>query len=75
MIIYLYKISIQYTNPFKRYRTETKSVMYGMDGTDRRDGHTDSGDTIWPPIENGGGIKIFFVIGTAVLKLCTLLMF
>ena len=30
----VYKISIQYTNPFKRYRTETKSVMYGTDGTD-----------------------------------------
>ena len=50
----VYKISIQYTNPFKRYRTETKSVTYGTDGTDVR---TDSGDTICPPIENGGGIK------------------
>ena len=47
----VYNISIQYTNPFKRYRTETKSVMY------RTDGCTDSGDTICPPIENGGGIK------------------
>ena len=52
----MYKISIQYTNPFKRYRMETKSVTYG----------TDSGDTICtplpspppPPIENGRGIKI-----------------
>ena len=45
----VYKISIQYTNPFK-----TICVTYGTDGTDVR---TDSGDTIWPPIENGGGIK------------------
>ena len=55
----VYKISIQYTNPFKRYRTETKSATYGMDGTGRTDGtdvHTDSGDTIWPPIENDRGI-------------------
>ena len=28
----VYKISIQYTNPFKRYRTETKSVTYGTYG-------------------------------------------
>ena len=47
----MYKISIQYTNPFKRYRTETKSVTYGMDV------RTDSGETICTPIENGGGIK------------------
>ena len=34
MIIYLCKkISIQYTNPFKRYRTETKRFTYG-DGRD-----------------------------------------
>ena len=42
----MYKISIQYTNPFKRYRTETKSVMGRTDGTDVR---TDRGDTICPP--------------------------
>ena len=50
----VYKISIQYTNPFKRYRTGTKSVTYGTDG------HTDSGDTICPPTleiwGRGGGI-------------------
>ena len=28
----VYKISIQYINPFKRYHTETKSVTYGTDG-------------------------------------------
>ena len=39
----MYKISIQYTNSFKRYRTETKSVTYGTDV------RTDSGDTICPP--------------------------
>ena len=58
MIIYVYKISIQYTNPFKRYRTETKSVT---DGTDRTDG---TGGLMYgqrwyymlPRIENGGGI-------------------
>ena len=53
----MYKISIQYTNPFKRYRTETKSVTYGTDGTEVR---TDSGDTICPSIENGRGIKKIF---------------
>ena len=57
----VYNVSIQYTNPFKRYRTETKSVTYGADGrTDGTDVRTDSGDTICPPpppIENGGGIK------------------
>ena len=51
----VYTISIQYINPFKRYRTETKSVTDGMDI------RTDSSDTIWHPIENGGeggeGIK------------------
>ena len=42
----VYKISIQYTNPFQRYHTESKSVTYGTDGTDVC---TDSGDTICPP--------------------------
>ena len=61
--ISMYKISIQYTNPFKRYRTETKSVTYRTDGTgrtDRTDGtdiRTDSGETICSPIENSGAIK------------------
>ena len=32
----VYKISIQYTNSFKRYRTETICVTYGMDGADVR---------------------------------------
>ena len=41
----MYKISIQYTNPFKRYRTETKSVTYGTDGTGRDGtGWADGGD-------------------------------
>ena len=64
--IHVYKMSIQYTNPFKRYRTETKSVTFGTDGTEGRtdgmDGRTDvctdSGDTICTPIENGGGIMM-----------------
>ena len=29
----VYKISTQYTNPFKRYRMETKSVMYATGQT------------------------------------------
>ena len=48
------KISIQYTNPFKRYRTETKSVTYGTDGRDGTDVCTDSGDTICPPFKMAG---------------------
>ena len=32
-------------------------VRDGTDGTDRTDVRTDSGDTICPPIENGGSIK------------------
>ena len=49
--ILVYKISIQYTNPFKRYRTETICVTYGTDV------RTDSGDTYYMPpprVENGG---------------------
>ena len=34
----MYKIPIQYTNPFKRYRMETICVTYGTDGQDLRDG-------------------------------------
>ena len=61
----IYKISIQYTYPFKRYRTETKSVTYGMGG---RDGRTDSGDTVCAPhpTENGGGIKTIYLIPTLI---------
>ena len=44
---------IQYTNPSKRYRTETKSVTYGIDG---RDGRT--AVILYAPIENGGGINM-----------------
>ena len=53
----LYKISSQYTNLFKRYRTETICVPYE---TDER---TDSGGSICPTlsIENGGGI--IYIIG------------
>ena len=66
MIIYLcIKISIQYTNLFKRYRTETICVTYGTDGrdgwtgrmdkwTDRTDGRMDSSDTICPPLKMVG---------------------
>ena len=50
--IHVYKISIQYTNLFKRYRTDTICVTYRTDGRDgRTDGRTDgtdSGDTICP---------------------------
>ena len=45
----MYKISIQYTSLFKRYRTETICVTHGTDGTGRTDGRTDSGDTICSP--------------------------
>ena len=44
------KISIQYTNPFKRSRTETKSVM---DGTGRM--YVRTAVILYAPIENGGG--------------------
>ena len=63
----VYKISIQYTNPFKRYRTEAKSVTYGTDGTGwmGRTGRTYVRTAVIlyappppPPIENGGGIKM-----------------
>ena len=58
----VYKISIQYTNPFKRYRTETICITYGTDGLDGR-----TYGQRWyymsphalPRIENGGGIKTF----------------
>ena len=46
----MYKISNFYTNPFKRYRTETKSVTYETDV------RTDNGDTIYATIENGGDV-------------------
>ena len=36
----VYKISIQYTNPFKRYRMETICVTYGTDGWDGQMGRT-----------------------------------
>ena len=59
----VYKISIQYTNPFKRYRTETKSVTYGTDGTGRDGTDVRTYGQRWyymppppPPIENSGGI-------------------
>ena len=51
----MYKISIQYTNLFKRYWTETICVTYETDRTDGTDVRTDSGDTICTPIENGEG--------------------
>ena len=51
----VYKISIQYTNPFKRYHTETKSVT---NGTDRTNGRTYVRTAvILYAIENGVGIK------------------
>ena len=58
MIISVYKISIQYTDLFKRYRTGTICVTYGSDG---RDGRTYGQRWYYmpptPPIENGGDIK------------------
>ena len=54
----VYKISIQYTNLFKRYRTET--ICYVQDGTDRTDLRTAVILYAPPhptPNENGEGIK------------------
>ena len=46
LYIPVYKISIQYTIPFKRYCTETICVtLYGKDGTDVL---TERGDTTFP---------------------------
>ena len=62
----VYKISIQYTNPFKIYRTETNCVTYRMDGWMDGTGWTyirtavilyAHPPTSPPPIENGRGIK------------------
>ena len=72
----MYKISIQYTNPFKRYRTETKNVTYVTGRTyvqtAVRDGRTyGQRDTICSPTENGGGIKNILLIysyGTPLLS-------
>ena len=63
----VYKISIQYTNLFKRYCTETICVIYGMDRMDGTDGlmgrtYIRTAVILYAPhptpyIENGGGIK------------------
>ena len=52
--ILVYKISIQYYNPFKRYPMETKGVTYGTDETGQTDVQTVV--ILYPPIENCGGI-------------------
>ena len=57
----VFKISIQYTNPFKRYRMETKSVTYGTDRRTYRQRRYYMYMPPPPPIENGGGIiKTFY---------------
>ena len=57
----VYKISVQYTNLFKRYHTETICVTYGTG----RDGRTYGQRWYYmPPIENGGGIKFEIVHST-----------
>ena len=58
----MYKISIQYSNPFKRYGTETKSVTYGTggDGTDGQTGRTDVRTAVIlyaPPLKMAGAYK------------------
>ena len=61
MIIYLC-IKFQSNTPILSKDIALKPKVLGTGRMDRTDVHTDSGDTICPPTENGGGIKISEVI-------------
>ena len=70
--IHVYKISIQYTNLFKRYRTEIICVAYETDGTGRT--YVRTVVILYAPhppphkTENGGGIKKPNYMGQCMTK-------